>query len=200
VWRRDAALAIAVSVAAAFGLSRLGALIYDRFHTYAPVRFDLGEDLLDSTVPGAGFLFRGLIYGLIFPAAAGVVIYLVEHGLKRRAWWLWVVGALLVISAGPGGAHSLPEFLVGWGVGLVRLLIALGIGVVFFRNNPPAFLGAAFCMTVAAPLVAMLDQPAAFFTWNGVLLGLLTITFLARLLTGSGKQLDETHPAPVAPS
>jgi hypothetical protein len=196
VWRRDAALAIGLSLAAAFALSRIGALIYGHFHAHAPVRYNLGQELLDSLLPGAGFMVRGLISAPFYSTVAAVVVYLVQFGRKRRAWWLWPVGALLVVSAGPPGARSLEEFLVGWSVRLLTVLVAIGIVAAFFRANPAAYIGSAFCLTVAAPLVSMLGQPAAFFAWNGALLLMLTLGFLAWLLRGEGKQSAERTPAP----
>jgi len=195
VWRRDAAVAIALSLAATFGLNRLGALLYNRFHTYAPVRIDLGEHLLDSFLPGAGFLFRGLIYALFLPALAAIVIYLVQYGLKRRAWWLWGAGALLVVSVGPPGAHSLAEFLMGWMVGFLKVLVTVGLVVFFFRNNPLAYLGAAFGLIVAPPLVSMLGQPAAFCTWNAALLALLSVALFTWLLGGLAGRFAGAPPA-----
>jgi membrane protease YdiL (CAAX protease family) len=200
VWRRDAALAIAVSLAAAFGVGRLASLLYGQFHIYAPVRFDLGQDLLDSTLPGGGFLIRGLIYGLVIPAAAAVVIYLAQGVLKRRAWWKWLAGLLLLVSAGPPSAHSLPEFFVGWAGGLLLFLAAAGVVAGFCRGNAAAYVGAAYCLTVGGPLFSMLRQPAAFFMWNGALLGLLTLALLAWLLWGSGEGSGQVEPPPAPPS
>ena len=200
VWRRDAALAIAVSLAAAFGVSRLAAFLYGHFHVHAPVRFDLGQDLLDSTFPGGGFLIRGVIYSLVIPAAAAVVICLAQAGWKRRAWWMGLAGVLLLVSAGPPEAHSLPEFFLGWAGGLLLLLAVAGIVAGFCRNNAAAYVGAAYCLTVAGPMVSMLRQPAAFFTWNGALLGLLTLAVLAWLLRGSGERPGQDEPGAALPA
>ncbi len=198
VWRRDAAMAIAVALAASFGVGRLGAIFFSHFHALAPVRFNLGEDLLDSALPGAGFLVRGLIYALLISASAGVLVYFVVLGLKRRAWWLWLAGALLLVTMGPSGAHSPAEFLVGWTNGALRFAVAIGVVALFFRNNVAAYIGAAFCATVVPPLVSMLQQPATFYLWNGVFLGVLLIAGLAWLLWGSNERADGTSPAPAA--
>lgn len=124
----------------------------------------------------------------MIPAAAAVVIYLAQAGLKRRAWWMWLAGLLLLVNAGPPSAHSLPEFFVGWAGGLLLLLAAAGVVAGFCRDNTAAYVGAAYCLTVGGPLVSMLRQPAAFFMWNGALLGLLTLALLAWLLWGSGER------------
>ncbi len=196
VWRRDAALAIVLSLAVAFGVGRLGTIFFSHFHALAPVRYDLGQDLLDSALPGAGFIVRGFVYALLVAAGAGVAIYLVATGLRRRAWWLWLAGALLLVSMGPSGAVSPAEFLVGWANGALRLVVMVGIVALFFRNNPSAYLGAAFCATVVPPLVSILQQPAGFYLWNGILLGVLMIAGLAWLLWGSNERVDEKSPAP----
>jgi membrane protease YdiL (CAAX protease family) len=185
VWRRDAAVAIAVSLAAALGLSRLGTLVYDHFHSHAPVSFDLGQDLLDATLPGAGFAVRGMIYALIFPAILGLIIFMIQQGLKRRPWWVWVGGLLLLVSLGPWRAHSFPEFLVGWSTGFLTVLVACAVVVFFLRGNPVAYMGTVFALTVVEPLVSIFSQPASFFRWNAVFLGLVAVLFLAWMFSGS---------------
>ena len=70
----------------------------------------------------------------------------------------------------------------------------------FCRDNPAAYLGAAYCLTVGGPLVSMLRQPATFFMWNGALLGLLTLALLAWLLWGSGERPVQAEPPPAPPA
>ena len=185
-WRRDAAIAIVVSLAGAVALSRLTALVAERFHSYAPVQVDLVPDMFDASWPGVGFLLRGVLSGLSVPAMAAVLIYLLRVGWARRAWWLWLGGLLLLVSLGPSFAHSLPEFFVGWGLSLLSLMGTVGLVALFFRNNILAYVGAAFCLPLAQPLVELLCQPAAFFRWNGLILGVLMLAVLAWLLP-SGK-------------
>jgi CAAX prenyl protease-like protein len=178
VWRRDAAVAIAVSLAAAAALVRVETLITDRFHAFAPVRIDLIPDSFDSTWPGAAYFLQGVLHGILYAAAAAVVIYLVRWGWTRRAWWIWAGGLVVLVSLGPTSAHSVREFVLGWAMGLVALLVIVGIVAAFFRNNVLAYLGAAFSFGVAEPLVALLSQPPGFFRWNGVALAVLTAVTL----------------------
>jgi hypothetical protein len=195
-WRRDAALAVAVYLATSFAVGRLSSILFSRFHALAPVRIDINPDLLGSLLPGAGFLIRGLMYALLLAASAVVAIYLVEMGVKRRAWWFYFGAALLLVSLGPAGAHSAAEFFVSWSANALKLLATIGIVAIFFRNNPVAYLGAGFCATVVAPMISMLDQPASSYVWNGVLLGVLGLAVLAWLLWGVGRHVDEIQATP----
>jgi membrane protease YdiL (CAAX protease family) len=184
LWRRDAAIAIAVSLAAAVALNRVTALVVGRFHAHAPVQVDLVPDVFDAFWPGVGFLLRGLLYSLFLPAVAAVLVYLFRLGWARRAWWLWLGGLLVLVSLGPSFAHSMPEFLVGWGLSLVALTVAVVVVATLFRNNMLSYVGAAFCLPLAWPLVELLSQPAAFFRWNGLILAVLMLAVLGWLLAG----------------
>lgn len=197
-WRKDAALAIALQLAVSFGLGRLTSMFFTRFHALAPVRIDISTDLLGSALPGAGFLVRGLIYALALSASVAVVIYLVDLGLKRKAWWLWVAAGLLLVTLGPSGAHSAGEFFVSWTAGAVKMLIAVGIIALFFRNNISAYIGAAFCSTVLPPMISLLGEPAGFYVWNGVLLGVLSLATLAWLLWGGRGEEGTAPPVPAS--
>ena len=195
IWRRDAALAIGLGFAASYGVGRLGTILFNRFHTLAPVGVDLGQDLLDSALPGGGLAVRGVIYALLISASAGILIYLVALGWKRRAWWLWLAGGLTLVMMGPAGALSPGEFLVGWANGAMKLLATIAIVLLFFRNNHAAYVGMAFGATVVPPLVSMLGQPAGFFVWNGVALGALTIAGLVWLLKGLNERAEGAPPS-----
>jgi hypothetical protein len=153
-----------------------------RFHAYAPVGVDLVPDLFDASWPGVGFWLRGLLYGLVVPAIGAVLLYLFRLGWTRRAWWLWIGGFLVLVSLGPSFAHSVPEFFVGWALNLIGLVAAIGIVAAFYRDNVPAYVGAAFCLPLARPVVELMSQPAAFFRWNGLVLAALILAVLGWLL------------------
>ena len=182
VWRRDAAVAMVVSLAALAALSRLDDLVASRFHAFAPVDIGLVPDLLDAFLPAAGFLLRGLIYCLFVPALAGIVIYLVGWTLRRRPWWMWAVMALLLVSLGSSRAHSLPEYAVTWAQSLVALVVVVGLIAAFFRDNVLAYLGAAFAYPMVEPTIALISQPAQSLRWNGIVLLLVGLGFLGWLL------------------
>jgi hypothetical protein len=171
-------------LAAAAGLSQLNALIAARFHAYAPIQIDLVPDLFDASWPGAGFVLRGVLSCCFAPAIAAVLIYLFRYGWARRAWWLWVAAPFLVVALGPPLAHSRPEFLVGWVMRFVALMVVAGVVASFFRDNVLAYLGVAFCLPLARPLVELLLQPAAFFQWNGLLLAFLALVLVGWMLSG----------------
>ncbi len=183
-WRRDAAIAVVLSLASAAGLGRLGDLVAARFHTIAPVRIDIVPDLFDASWPGAAYLFRAVLYALFLPAIVAGVVYLVRYGLKRRAPWVWLAGVLTLLSVGPSRAHSVAEFLAGGSVGLLNLLIAAGLIVLIFRNNVLAYLSAAFCLPLAEPLASLFAQPAAFFRLNSLLLGVFGCFALGWMFLG----------------
>jgi membrane protease YdiL (CAAX protease family) len=182
VWRRDAAVAMLVSLTALAALDRLDDLIATRFHAFAPVSIGLVPDLFDAFSPGAGFLLRGLIYCVFVPALAGILIYLVTWALRHRPWWMWLVLALLLAGLGSSRAHSLPEYAVTWAQSLVALIVAAGIVAAFFRDNVLAYVGAAFAYPIVEPLIVLLSQPAQFLRWNGIVLLLMGIGFLGWLL------------------
>jgi len=182
VWRRDAAVAVLVSVAAGAAITKLAAVVFNRFHAYAPVRIDLTPGLFDSYLPAAGLFLGALALCVILGSAGAVAIYLFRESWARRAWWLWPGSLLLLASLGPARAHSVPEFFVGWAGNAAMLVIALGIVAVFFRNNPLAYVAAAFFSSVAGPIESLLSQPAPFFRWNGVLLVLLALIVLGWML------------------
>src|SRR5579863_1181949 len=181
VWRRDALAAMVVAVAAGTGLHRLEDLVVDRFHVFAPVDVGLIPGLFDSRWPAVGYLLQSVAHGVLYAAAAGVVIYLVLWSWKHRVWF-WGAVLLLLASLGPSEAHSVREFALGWTMEFVSLLVTLALVLAFFRRNVLAYLGAAFCVGVADPLVALLSEPAGFFRWNGVLLAALTVAVLLWLL------------------
>ena len=192
VWRRDAAVALVVSVAALAALSRLDDLVASRFHAFAPVNIGLVPDHFDAFLPVAGFLLRGLIYCLFVPALAGILIYLVGWTLRRRPWWMWVVMALLLVSLGSSRAHSLPEYAVTWAQSLVALVVVAGIVAAFFRNNVLAYVSAAFASAIVEPLIALISQPAGFYQWNAAILALLGAIMLGAMLWAGQPQRSQS--------
>ncbi len=188
VWRRDAAAALVLSLAAAGALTRLAALVVSRFHAYAPVTVELFPDLINSYSPAAGFLLQSLIWSVFYAAGIAITIYLVRVGMVRRAWWVWFVGLLLLVSLGPAQAHSVTEYALGWGMSFAALVIGVVIVLLFFRDNLLAYVAAAVCLPLGEHLLLLLSQPAAFYRWNGLLLALLTAIILAWMFWGGKEQ------------
>ncbi|MBI1982620.1 MAG: CPBP family intramembrane metalloprotease, partial [Acidobacteria bacterium] len=194
VWRRDAAVAIFVSLAALAALSRLDDFAASRFHAFAPVSIEFVPELFDASWPAAGFLLRGLLYCLFIPTLAGIVIYLARWSLNRRPWWMWVVAALLLVSLGSSRSHSVPEFAVTWVQGFVSLVVVVDIIAAFFRDNVLAYVGAALTYPIVEPLVSLLSQPAPFLKLNGLLLAVGGLVFFALLML-AGATTESSAPA-----
>jgi membrane protease YdiL (CAAX protease family) len=185
VWRRDAMVALVLSLAAGAGLSNLGSLVTSRFHAFASPDIDIAPSVLDASSPGLALFFRGLQYALMAPAIVALIIYLLQRARKLGAWWVWVLGGVAMLGLGPIHAHSLAEFLVGWAPVLLTLLISVVIVAFFFRDNYLAYVCVAFVFPLAAPLVELVLEPAASLRWNGGVLAILALLVLGWLLWGS---------------
>jgi membrane protease YdiL (CAAX protease family) len=185
-WRRDALIGFILAVVAAAGTSQLNAAISARLHTFAPVSIEIFPSLMDTSWPGVAVLLHALIFTVVYASLLGVLIYLVRSGWSRRAWWIWPIVLLAVVGLGPAGAHSTREYAAGWVMGLLPLVAAIVVIVWFFRSNILAYVGAIFCLQVAAPLIQLLSQPSTFFRWNGAVLLILSLVILAWMLVAGG--------------
>lgn len=182
IWRRDAAIAVFVGITVSAGIENLLALFTSRFHAYAPMSVAGSFGGFSAFSPALDVFFRALVYGVAGASVLGIAIYGVCLGWRRKAWWFWAGGVLLLIALGPAGAHSKAEYAVGWAMRFIPLLAAIVILALFFRDNPLAYVTSAFCSVVAAPLLALFSQPNSFYRWNGVLLAVLTAIVLIWLL------------------
>jgi membrane protease YdiL (CAAX protease family) len=181
LWRRDAAVCCVLVLAVGAGLNELGALFASRFHAFAPVDLEVFPDLFNAALPGAGFFLGALGFSLVDICGLGLAIYVIRLGWAKRAWWLWAGILLGLVGLGPAGAHSVREFFAAWVMSFVPLAVGAAIVFWFFRHNLLAYLGAAFCLEVAQPLVSLLSQHASFYRSNGLLLALLAFLFLGWL-------------------
>jgi membrane protease YdiL (CAAX protease family) len=177
-WRRDALVALVVSLVVGAGLDKLTALLYSHFHAYAAMKAELVPGVLNAWWPGAAVFLDALPHAVAYAAIAAFLIYLVRFGFATRAWWLWLGVALLVATLGPTGAHSAAEYFLGWADALLQLAATIALVIFYFRDNVLAYVAAAFCLTLAEPLVYLLSQSASFFRWNGISLALLTALVL----------------------
>jgi hypothetical protein len=194
VWRRDAAVCMVLVLAAGLGLDKLAALFASRFHAFAPVGTAVFPEMFNAALPGAGFFLRALEFSVVDICGLGLAIYVIRFGWTKRAWWLWAGILLGLVGMGSAGAHSVREFFAGWVVSFVPLAVAVAIVFWFFRNNLLAYLGAAFCLEVAQPLVSLLSQQAAFYRSNGLLLAVLAFLFLVWLLLVGGESEARSQP------
>jgi membrane protease YdiL (CAAX protease family) len=190
VWRRDALVALVVSLAATLGAARVEALLTSVFHANAPIRVDLFPAAFSATWPAAGLFLSSLTHTLLYAAVIGMGIFIIRAGWKLRAWWLWAGLALVLVSLGPSHARTLAEFGVGWLLAFFPLLVAAGVVAFFLRDNILAYLMVLFGTSVAEPLMDLLSQANPFFRQNGVALALLAGAVLVWMLWSS-KEVGE---------
>jgi membrane protease YdiL (CAAX protease family) len=186
VWRRDAVVALVLSLAAAAGLARVEALLTSALHAYAPINDDLFPVVFSTHWPAAGFFLSHLTRTLLYAALAGFAIFVIRTGWKRRSWWLWVGLALVLVSLGPTHAHSLAEFGTGWVMEILPLLVAALVVGFFLRDNILAYVMVLFSVQAAEALINLFTQPNMFFLQNGVALALLVAVVFAWMLWTSG--------------
>ena len=186
VWRRDALVALGLSLAVGAGLARAGALLTSVFHAYAPIKDELFPVAFSTQWPAAAFLISSLTRTLIYAAVVGLLVFIIRAGWKRRAWWLWAGLALALVSLGPSHVHSLPAFAVGWAITLLPYLGAALMVKLFLRDNILAYLMVLFCALVAEPLMDLFSQSNSFFLQNGVALALLAAVVLVWMVWSSG--------------
>jgi membrane protease YdiL (CAAX protease family) len=188
VWRRDAAVALLVSLAAGVGMVRLNALLTGVFHAYASIDDELFPILLSTPYPAVSFFVSALSRSLMYASAVGLILFIIRAGWSRRAWWLWAGLALVLVSLGPTAAHSLAEFGVGWLLNVLPLVLAALLVGLFLRDNLLAYLVVPFTLQVAEPLGNLFGQANRFYLHNGVVLALLAGVVLGWLLWTSGEE------------
>jgi hypothetical protein len=195
-WRRDALVALLLSLAAGAGLARMEALLTSVFHAYAPIKDELFSTAFSTQWPAAGLFLSSLTRTLLYAALMGIFIFIVRAGWKLRAWWLWLVLALVLVSLGPTHAHSLAAFGVGWVMNFLPLLVAALVVAYFLRRNILAYLLVLFCAQVAEPLIDLLAQSNTFFLRNGLAFALLAGAVLVWMLwpSGAADQAAENPP------
>ncbi len=187
VWRRDAAFAVAVSLAISAGLHRLLQMLAAHFHTIAPLDYPAVSPLLSSASPGGGYFLNAFTLAITGAAGAGIGIYLALRLWRQKPWYILGAVLLLLVSLGPSGAHSGGEYVLGWLLNFVPVLVGLLFVVLLFRNNVLAYLAVGFFSSVVNAAYGLLSQPAPFFHWNGVLLVLLSAGVLFWMLMPGSK-------------
>ncbi|MGD0697951.1 MAG: type II CAAX endopeptidase family protein [Terriglobia bacterium] len=196
VWRRDALVAIVVSISAGAALGQVRGLVENRFHAYFPVSVGLVPDSFDAARPAVSFFLRGLESGILYAASVAVIIYLVRFGLARREWWIGVLGLIFIISRGSPTAHSVREFMLTWGMGMLTAVAVIGILALFFRDNVLAYIGTAFLAPILTPMISLLSEPPRFFRWDGGALAVVTLLVMGWLfLAGRGSEAVPLPPA-----
>ncbi|HEV2417874.1 MAG TPA: hypothetical protein VGX94_08725, partial [Terriglobia bacterium] len=196
MWRRDAVVATVVSFAVGAGLTMFLAFISDRFHHYAFITYPGPPAQWGSYLPGLGCLVQSLLATLISVVILAAVIYGVVRGWRRRAWWFWLGVAFLLIALGPGSAHGAAAFVFGWLTRAIPLLAGVVVIVVFFRDNPLAYVTAMFASVIATPVMGLLSEPSTFYRLNGVFLAVAGAIILAWLLLPRSKPDGRAETSP----
>jgi membrane protease YdiL (CAAX protease family) len=186
VWRRDALVALVVSLAAAAALSRIDAVLTDVFHAYVSFDDELFPQSFGTLWPAAGMFLSILTRTLLGAAVVGLAIFIVRAGWRLRAWWLWLGLLLTLVSLGPTNAHSLAEFGAGWIMSLLPLMVTALVVGLFLRNNVLAYLVVLFGIQSARSLITLFSQPNKYFLQNGTALALLVGIVLVWMLWTSG--------------
>ena len=183
-WRKDAAVAVILSLAMAAAFDTLSAILTSLLPAYFPPRFNLGGSYFNTWSPALDALFEAVLGAVVITAIMGLAIAIFKAGWSRRAWWFWAAILLFLITLGPAQAHGVREFFAVWIYVVIAFTITISIVAVFFRDNALAYLVAIFCLLVADPIQVLLSQGAKLYEWNGLLLGGLSLMILGWLLTG----------------
>ena len=181
-WRKDAAVAVVLTLAMTAAFEKLGAILTSHSPVYFPPGIDLFPSHLNTWSPALAFLMSALLGTVLATAGVTVLVGVFKSGWSRRAWWIWLMLLLLLIALGPSHAHSIREFLANWTYMVISFAIPVWIVATFFRDNALAYLAAIFWLTVAEPVVRLLSQAARVYQWNGLLLGGLSLLILGWLL------------------
>ncbi len=199
-WRRDALVAVVFGLTASAGMSRMGEFLATHFHAYLPEGGGLASSSFNAYLPGGGVFLRAILAGILGGCSVALAIYIVRLGISRRAWWLWLGLVMLLVSMGPAGAHSWREFAVGWVDQFVPAAVFVTILAFWFRDNILAYVASLFAISVASPMVGMLQQPQTFLRANGIGLAAVSLIVLVWLFSG-GRPEESTPPLalPVEP-
>ena len=185
LWRRDAAVAALVLLAAAAALDKITLLLSNAW----PAQFFPTLDFapaLNTWSPALGGLCSALLFALFTSGALAVLITIVVSGWARRAWWLWLAAALFLLTLGPANAHSVREYLSTWILHAGTAVLFCAVAAAWFRENLLAYPVALFALEIIPTVISLVSQDARFYLWNGVLLALLAAAVLAWYFVPSG--------------
>lgn len=194
LWRRDAAMAVAVTLALGAGMGKLLSLYADHFHRYISMGYPGSPAGWSSYLPGVGEFLRAAVIAAVGAAALGSLIYGAMLGWRRRAWWFWTGCALFLIALIPFGSHRPEAFALEWLMRFIPIVASVTILVVFYRDNVLAYIAAAFCAAAIPAAVRLLSSPVYFYRLNGVLLAvLIAITLLWMFVPGKASIINGNH-------
>lgn len=181
-WRRDALLATAASMGAGGGASLFLAFLSDRFHHYAFSAYPTPPAAWGSYLPGVGMILQSVLFTWTSVLVLAVLIYGVVRGWRRKAWWFWCGLGFLAVALAPAGTQSAAAIAFGWLARALPLVISALVIVLFFRDNPLAYVTATFASIASVAIFGLLSQPSEFYRLNGAFLALAAALILAWLL------------------
>jgi membrane protease YdiL (CAAX protease family) len=182
VWRKDAAVAIVLSLALAAALNNISIILTSQLPKFFLPKIDLAPGYLETWSPAVAVLFSAISSSVLAVAALGVLTAILRSGWSRRNWWLWAGCLLFLITLGPANAHSVRQFVFVWTDGAASLALAIWVMTSFFRDNVLAYLSSIFCILIAQPIVELLSQDAGTYQRNGLVLAILSVAILGWLL------------------
>jgi membrane protease YdiL (CAAX protease family) len=181
VWRRDAFVALVVSLTASAALMRMDSLLANVFHAFTQFGDDLFPTTLVTTWPAAG-MFLSIVNRTLLPgSAAALAIFIVVAGWRKKAWWLGVISILVLASLGPLAAHSPAEFGAGWLENFLPMAIVIAVVALFLRDNVLAYVVVLIGVQAAEALLDLFSQHDKFYFQNGIALALMVGIVLAWL-------------------
>jgi hypothetical protein len=181
-WRKDATVAVVLSLALAAALNKISVILTFALPTFFPPRVDLAPGYLETWSPALAVLFSAIPASVAAVSGLGVLMAILRSGWSRRNWWMWAGSLLFLITLGPPNAHSVRQFLVVWTYGAASLALALWVMASFFRDNVLAYLSSIFCILVAKPMVELLSQSEGMYQRNGIVLALVSAAIIGWLL------------------
>ena len=163
---RDAAwIALLAWVAGKVG-DRLAVLAARQFPGFAEPSFGLlSLTGMNDAAPAVGGLIATLTSGAVLPIAYGVALFYALKVLKKPAYVIAVIAALLLIFE--GGAFNAGEFLLGAGTSAIEIAVVAAVIAFLLRGNILAYILLGVLTATLDPAFDLARQPAAWFSVNG---------------------------------
>ena len=163
---RDAAwIALLAWVAGKVG-DRLAVLAARQFPGFAEPSFGLlSLTGMNDAAPAVSGLIATLTSGAVLPIAYGVALFYALKVLKKPAYVIAVIAALLLIFE--GGAFNAGEFLLGAGTSAIEIAVVAAVIAFLLRGNILAYILLGVLTATLDPAFDLARQPAAWFSVNG---------------------------------
>jgi hypothetical protein len=168
-------LAIAVAPVWAAFLSELGIQLASWFPTVASPPPFPGFSNLETSLPALGVVTtvipRAFLLCLI---AASVARLFTSHDWPGRGLRIALLAAV-VVGASLLPTRSTGEFLLYFVRYVLLVVVWIGLAVFLLRDNPLAYIGAAFGMASVESVALLIEQPNAWARGHGIIAALLLI-------------------------